>query len=452
MTKGQAFAVIAGFLAAPLALAQDAANTVPPAAGAFSKEVDNGATAWMIAASVLVLLMTPGLALFYGGMVRRKNVLSTFLHSFIMMGVVSIVWMLVGYTIAFGHTDNGLIGNFANALGHVSFSIPGGEAPRIPAALYMLYQMMFAIITPALISGAIAERMKFGAYVMFTTLWLLIVYCPIACWVWNVNGWANKMGALDFAGGTVVHLASGMAALAACVMLGKRNTLVRKEPILPHNLPLTVLGAGLLWVGWIGFNAGSATDVNPIAISGFAATQLAAAAGMIGWMLTEKVRFGKATALGAASGLVAGLVAITPASGYVDMLPGTLIGLAAGIICSFAVSLKSKFGFDDALDVVGVHGVGGFLGAILTGVFAVGYINSSAGDALKGGRGALILHQFLAAVAIGAFSFAASLLILAITKLAMGGLRASNEEEETGLDITQHGEVGSPGTELEFAL
>jgi Amt family ammonium transporter len=249
------------------------------------------------------------------------------------------------------------------------------------------------------------------------------------------------MGALDFAGGTVVHLASGMAALAACIMLGKRKSMVRKEPILPHNLPLTLLGAGLLWVGWIGFNAGSATDVNPIAISGFAATQLAAAAGMLGWMITEKLRFGKATALGAASGLVAGLVAITPASGYVDMLPGTLIGLLAGIICSYAVSLKSKFGFDDALDVVGVHGVGGFLGAILTGVFAVGYINSSAGDALKNGRGTLILHQFIAAVAIGAFSFAASMLILWVTKLVTGGLRATEEEEDPGLDITQHGEA-----------
>jgi len=446
LTKGQAFAVIAGILAAPLALAQDAATAAAPVAapapGAFSKEIDSGATAWMIVASVLVLLMTPGLALFYGGMVRRKNVLSTFLHSFIMMGIVSIVWMLVGYTIAFGHTDNGWIGDFKNALGHVPFNTPGEEASRIPAALYMLYQMMFAIITPALISGALAERMKFSAYVIFTTVWLVVVYCPVACWVWNSNGWANKMGALDFAGGTVVHLASGMAALAAAIMLGKRKSLVQKEPILPHSLPLTLLGGGLLWVGWIGFNAGSATDVNPVAISGFAATQLAAAAGMLGWMLTEKLRFGKPTALGAASGLVAGLVAITPASGYVDMLPGTFIGLAAGVICSFAVSLKSKFGFDDALDVVGVHGVGGFLGAILTGVFASVLINHDAVEpAMKAGRGALIMHQFLAAVVIGAFSFAASLLILAITKLITKGLRATEEEEDTGLDITQHGEA-----------
>lgn len=438
MTRGKSFAVIAGILAAPLAIAQDAAQSGP---APFTKDIDSGATAWMIVASILVLLMTPGLALFYGGMVRRKNVLSTFLHSFIMMGVVSIVWMLVGYTIAFGHSDNGWIGGFHNAFGNVSNSAAGEEANRIPEGLFMLYQMMFAIITPALISGAIAERMKFGAYVMFTTLWLVIVYCPIACWVWNANGWANKMGALDFAGGTVVHLASGMAALAAAIMLGKRKSLVRKEPILPHNLPLTLLGAGLLWVGWIGFNAGSANDVNPIAISGFAATQLAAAAGMIGWMLTEKIRFGKATALGAASGLVAGLVAITPASGYVQMVPATVIGLLAGIICSFAVSLKSKFGFDDALDVVGVHGVGGFLGAILTGVFAVGIINSSAADALKNGRGALILHQLIAAIAIGAFSFVASLLILWVTKLVTKGLRATDEEEDTGLDITQHGEA-----------
>ncbi len=440
MTKGKAFAVIAGILTAPLAFAQDAAHAAAPAASGFTKEIDSGATSWMIVASVLVLLMTPGLALFYGGMVRRKNVLSTLLHSFIMMGVVSIVWMLVGYTMAFGHTDNGWIGNFANAFGNVSFTTPGEEAARIPAALFFLYQMMFAIITPALISGALAERMKFSAYVMFTTLWLLVVYCPIACWVWNANGWANKMGALDFAGGTVVHLASGMAALAAAIMLGKRKSLIRNEPVLPHNLPLTLLGAGLLWVGWIGFNAGSATDVNPIAISGFAATQLAAAAGMIGWMITEKLRFGKATALGAASGLVAGLVAITPASGYVNMPAGTFIGLLAGVICSYAVSLKHKFGFDDALDVVGVHGVGGFLGAILTGVFAMVAINSSVGDALKGGRGMLILHQLIVAVVIGAFSFLASLAILTLTKAVTQGLRATDEEEDTGLDITHHGE------------
>lgn len=435
--------MIAGFLAAPLALAQDAADAAAPAAGSFSKDIDTGATAWMVVASVLVLLMTPGLALFYGGMVRRKNVLSTFLHSFIMMGVVSVVWMLIGYSIAFGKTSNGVIGGMDAVLGHVPFNVPNkDQAPHIPAAQFMLYQMMFAIITPALISGALAERMKFSAYVMFTTLWLVVVYCPVACWVWNANGWANKLGALDFAGGTVVHLASGMAALAACIMLGKRKSLVNKEPILPHNLPFTLLGGGLLWVGWIGFNAGSATDMNPLAISGFAATQLAAAAGMIGWMVTEKLRFGKATALGAASGLVAGLVAITPASGYVGMLEGTFIGLLAGVICSYAVSLKSKFGFDDALDVVGVHGVGGFLGALLTGVFASVAINHDAVDAaLKGGRGTLIFHQFLAAAVIGIFSFVASLLLLAITKAVTKGLRATDEEEDIGLDITQHGEA-----------
>jgi Amt family ammonium transporter len=420
------------------------------ASSPFPTSIDKADTAWMVLATALVLFMTPGLALFYGGMVRRKNVLSTFLHSFIMMGVVSITWLLVGFSMAFDKSANGLVGGFHYAMGHVSMINPyvvsvaaDGKATThtFPIALFMLYQMMFAIITPALISGALAERMKFSGYLLFTTLWSLFVYAPIACWVWNADGWLAKLGALDFAGGTVVHLASAMAALAAAIMLGKRKSLVAKEAILPNNLPLTLLGGGLLWFGWIGFNAGSALALNGVAIGAFAATHLAAAAGMIGWMVTEKFRIGKGTALGAASGLVAGLVAITPASGYVEPIPAVFIGLIAGVVCALAVNLKTIFGFDDALDVVGVHGVGGFLGAMLTGVFASVAANKDAVEpALKDGRGALILHQFIGAASIGIFSLVVSFIILAITK-AVVGLRASAQDEDEGLDEALHGEA-----------
>jgi Amt family ammonium transporter len=415
----------------------------------FPSSIDKADTAWMTVATALVLFMTPGLALFYGGMVRRKNVLSTFLHSFIMMGVISITWLLVTFSTAFGKTTNGLVGGFEYAMGHVSMlqpyvvSITDGKPTThsIPIGLFMLYQMMFAIITPALISGAIAERMKFSAYLIFTTLWSLVVYGPIACWVWNADGWIAKLGALDFAGGTVVHLASGMAALAAAIMLGKRKSVVSKEAILPNSLPLTLLGAGILWFGWFGFNAGSALAMNGVAIGAFAATHLAAAAGMLGWMVVEKIRIGKGTALGAASGLVAGLVAITPASGYVEPIPAVIIGLLAGVVCALAVNLKNMLGFDDALDVVGVHGVGGFLGAILTGVFASVAANKDAVEpVLKDGRGALILRQLIGALAVGAFSFVVSLIILAIAK-AVVGLRAEPRDEDDGLDEALHGEA-----------
>lgn len=394
----------------------------------------------MIVATTLVLFMTPGLALFYGGMVRRKNVLNTFLHSFIMMGVVSITWLLVGFTIAFGKSSSGWIGDMTYSMGHVSF-IQVYPGLTIPVGLFMLYQMMFAIITPALISGAIAERMKFSGYLLFTTLWSLVVYGPIACWVWNPDGWLNKLHALDFAGGTVVHFASGMAALAAAIVLGKRKTLVANEAILPNNLTTTLIGAGMLWFGWIGFNAGSANAMNGVAIGAFTATQVAAAAGMLGWMIVEKIRIGKGTALGAASGLVAGLVAITPAAGFVEPGPAVIIGLLAGVICALAVNLKTVFGFDDSLDVVGVHGVGGFLGAILTGVFASVAANKDAVEpALKDGRGALILHQLIGALSIGAFSFIIALVILFIVKATVG-LRASETEEDEGLDEALHGEA-----------
>jgi Amt family ammonium transporter len=410
-------------------------------------KIDSGDTAWVIVSAVLVLLMTPALALFYGGMVRRKNILSTMMHSFVLMGIVSIVWVALTYSLAFGKSSNGFIGSveylWGNGISNTAaypYTTPLGT---IPAGAFMLFQMMFAIITPALISGAIAERMKFSGYILFTTLWAILIYAPVACWVWNPDGWLSKRGALDFAGGTVVHLASGVSALACCIALGKRRALVHGEPILPNNLTTTLLGAGLLWVGWIGFNAGSALAINNLAISAFTATQLAAAAGMLGWLAFEKLRFGKATALGAASGLVAGLVGITPAAGYVAPMPAVLLGFIVGALCCFAVGLKSKFGFDDALDVVGVHGVGGATGAILTGVLGSVAINSAVGDSLKsnGGRVGLILTQVIGVVAVGVFAFVGSFILIKITQ-AITGIRVKESDEDTGLDITLHGEAG----------
>ncbi len=422
-------------------LAQDKAAT--PAAPA----IDKADQVWVIVAAALVLLMTPGLALFYGGMVRRKNVLSTMLHSFIMLGVVSILWVVAGYSIAFGKSTTGWFGGFEYLFGNgisMKDAYPYTEPlGTVSAGAFMLFQMMFAVITPALISGAIAERMKFSGYVLFTSLWSLVVYAPIACWVWNPGGWLFKKGALDFAGGTVVHLASGVSALVICIVLGKRKSVVNNEPILPNNLTTTLLGAGLLWFGWIGFNAGSALGMGDLAVNAFAVTHLAAAAGMIGWLVCEKIRHGKATALGAASGLVAGLVGITPASGFVGLPESMLIGVLAGVICCLAVNLKNKLGYDDSLDVVGVHGVGGMLGAILTGVLASGKINPAVDTALKdnGGRGGLILTQLIAVVTVAAFAMVGTFVILQITKL-ITGIRATPEEEQLGLDLAHHGEAG----------
>jgi Amt family ammonium transporter len=401
----------------------------------------------MAVSAALVLLMTPGLALFYGGMVRRKNVLSTMMHSFIMMGIVSIVWLLLTYSLAFGHsTTHGLIGSLEYAFGNgISMKAPYPYATppqTIPAGLFMLFQMMFAIITPALISGAIAERMKFSGYVLFTTLWAILVYAPVACWVWNPDGWLASRGILDFAGGTVVHLASGVSALAACIALGRRRSLDH-EPILPNNITTTLVGAGLLWFGWIGFNAGSALQINDIAANAFAATHVAAAAGMLGWLICEKIRFGKATALGAASGLVAGLVGITPAAGFVTPVSGVLIGLVVGAVCCMAVSLKHKFRFDDALDVVGVHGVGGAIGAILTGMLASGAVNKMVDDSTKtaGGWGGLVLGQCLGVLVVGVFAFVMTWILIKITQV-ITGVRTTAEEEAQGLDIALHGEAG----------
>lgn len=411
------------------------------AQGAEAKPtLDKADTAWLLVSAGLVLLMVPGLALFYGGMVRRQNVLSTMLHSFVLMGTVTVIWFAAGYSVAFG-SGGAYLGGFGNALGAGVSMLDVADGLTIPQGVFFLFQLMFAIITPALISGAIAERMRFGAYVAFTGLWSLLVYAPIACWVWNANGWLFKLGALDFAGGTVVHLASGVSALAACLVLGKRRSLEHKEPILPNNLTLTLLGAGILWFGWFGFNAGSAYAVNDIAVRAFFTTQLAAGAGMLGWLIFEKVRYGKATALGAASGLVAGLVGITPAAGFVEGWAAIVIGLGAGSLCQLAVSLKSKLGFDDSLDVVGVHGVGGLLGAVLTGVLASAVANPAVASALEAGRGALVGKQLAAVGAVAVYAFLASWILLKLIGL-VSPLRAEEEQEAIGLDLTLHGEAG----------
>ncbi len=401
----------------------------------FSPTIDKADTVWVLVASVLVLLMTPALSLFYGGLVRQKNVLSTMMQSIVLMGLGSIIWVLLGFTLAFGKSQ-GYIGGFDWLWGQGISTTSSYPTQTIPLAVFMLFQMKFAIITPALISGAVAERMKFSGYVLFTALWSVIIYAPIACWVWNPDGWLNKMGVLDFAGGSVVHLASGVAALAACMALGPR----RRTASTPHNVPLVLLGGGLLWVGWIGFNAGSALAASPVAVSAFVATQLAGAAGLIGWCTLEAITRGKPSAVGAACGLVAGLATVTPAAGYVEAGPAILIGLLGSVVCGLAINLKSKFRYDDALDVVGVHGVGGFLGMILTGVFASIFVNSQVQASLAQGRGHLILVQALACAVVLIFSFVGSYLLMKVAKMIVG-VRVPPEAENVGLDIALHGEA-----------
>ena len=406
--------------------------------------MDTGDTAWVLASSALVLFMTPGLALFYGGMVRTKNVLGTLMHSVFAMGLISILWVLIGYTLAFGPDIGGFIGglDFAGFSGVSSDSAhPAGLGATIPHSAFALFQMMFAIITPALITGAFAERIKFSGYVVFMSLWLLLVYAPVAHWVWHPEGWLFKLGALDFAGGTVVHINAGIAALAAVILVGKRKGF-GKEAFVPHNLTLTILGTGILWFGWFGFNAGSALGANGLAASAFLATNLGAAAGACGWALMESLKGGKATTLGVASGGVAGLVAITPASGFVGPMGAIAIGLLGGLICSWAVGLKFRLGYDDSLDVVGVHMVGGLVGALATGIFSTAAINEFGADGLIAGGGLTLLgKQFVAVGVTLAFSFIVTMIIVKVVD-AVIGLRVTEEDEIAGLDISQHAEVG----------
>jgi Amt family ammonium transporter len=404
-------------------------------------KISSGDTAFILVAAALVMFMTPGLALFYGGMVRKKNILSTLIHSFFALGLISVIWSLVGYSLAFGPTVGGFIGSL-KWLGLKGVSVlPNPDyAATIPQLAFFIYQGMFAVITPALITGAFAERIKFNAYVIFIALWSIFVYAPVAHWVWGVGGWIRQLGALDFAGGTVVHISSGAAALAAALVVGRRKGF-GEEPFIPHNVPMTLLGAGILWFGWFGFNAGSALASGALASIAFVTTHLAAATSMLGWLTLEKISNEKPTALGAASGLVAGLVAITPAAGFVTPMAALVIGFAAGAVCYLAIKLKWKLKYDDALDVVGVHLVGGSLGALATGIFATKAINSLGANGLLAGSPDLLLKQFIAVAVTIAYSFVVSFLLLQMVVKTVG-LRVTDKEETLGLDITQHEEIG----------
>lgn len=420
------------------------------AVGAFAggDAIDTGDTAWVLACSALVLIMTPGLGLFYAGMVRKKNVLATIMQSFIMCGVIGVLWVLYGYSVAFGTDHWGLVGSL-EWIGLKGVGMDPARAPfnelygaTIPQQGHVIFQAMFAIITPALITGAFAERIRFKAFFIFMILWATVVYNPVAHWVWGYGGWLGKLGALDFAGGTVVHICSGVAALCCAMVLGKRKGYGREE-FTPHNLTMTLVGTALLWFGWFGFNAGSALGANGLAANAFVVTNTAAAAAMLSWTLIEWLHRGKPTALGAASGAVAGLVAITPASGFVTPVAAIIIGLAVSGFCYMAIMLKGRLGYDDSLDVFGVHGVGGAWGAIATGLFATAAVNSAVTDGglFMGGGAALLWKQLVAIAAVATYSFVLTFILLKVTNL-ITPLRATKEEEEIGLDLSQHGEVG----------
>jgi len=406
-------------------------------------KIDSGDTAWMLTSSALVLMMTaPGLALFYGGLVRSKNGLATIMQSFVLMAMISVQWVLWGYTLAFGPDHGHLIGG----LDWIGLAGVGGDpnpdyAATIPHQCFMIYQCMFAVITPALITGAFAERMKFSAFLLFSLLWATFIYDPLAHWVWGKGGWmgAAGIGALDFAGGTVVHISSGISALAAVFVMGKRLGYPR-EPMPPHNLPFSVVGAAMLWVGWFGFNAGSALGANALATSAFVATNTGAAAAALSWMYAEWAVRGRPTVLGAASGAVAGLVAITPAAGFVGPVSSIIIGGIGGVVCFTACNLKGRFGYDDSLDVVGVHGVGGTTGAILTGLFASKAVNPAGADGLFFGNPAQLGIQLLAVGVTLVFAFVGAFVLLKIVD-AVVGLRVEEEDEVVGLDLSQHGET-----------
>ncbi len=449
------FAVVAN-----TAVAQDADPAEAKAAEstpAPTPELSGADTAWMLTASALVLMMTaPGLALFYGGLVRKKNILGVMMQCVFLMGIMSIVWALWGYSLAFSESlikfrdaEGGIVGGFDHVFLNGVIPYMDGDTAvvpmsgGIPTSIFMVFQMMFFIITPALIAGAYAERMKFSTMVVFSILWGTFVYCPIAHWVWSDWGWlspGSDLEAFDFAGGTVVHISSGFSALVVSIMLGKRLG-YPDTPMPPHNLTYTCIGAALLWVGWFGFNAGSALGANESAANAFVATHLAAAAGVVSWAGAEWIFRGKPTILGACSGAVAGLVCITPACGVVNPLQGIILGLAAGIVCYLAcTAVKSKFGYDDSLDAFGVHGAGGTLGALLTGVFATPAISEGASGLLLGNVGQF-MNQVISIVASGALALVGTFILLKILEATMG-LRVSEENEIRGLDQTLHGEEG----------
>ncbi len=403
--------------------------------------VDGADTAWLLTATAMVMLMTPGLALFYGGMVRRKNVLGTIMQSFMALGVITIQWVLWGYSLSFGPDVGHIIGNLSwVGLGGVGLEPNADYAATVPHQAFMMFQMMFAVITPALITGAFAERFKFKTYLVFLLLWSTFVYAPIAHWVWGVGGWMRNLGALDFAGGLVVHISSGASALAAALVIGRRRGHAG-EITPPHNLTMTLTGTALLWFGWFGFNAGSAVSSGALAVSAFTATHCAAAAATISWLVVEWIQRGKPTVLGAASGAVAGLVAITPASGYVGPLAAIIIGLLGGAVCYYGVGLKSRFKYDDSLDAVGVHGVGGSLGALATGVFASKLVNPAGANGILLGNFSLFGAQALSVLVAITYSFTVTWVMLKILKKFMG-LRVEDQDEQEGLDLSQHGESG----------
>ncbi len=429
-----------------LALAGGLTGLLVPLTSAWAQDapkIDTGDTAWMLVSSALVLMMTaPGLALFYGGLVRSKNALGTIMQSFVLMAVISVQWAVIGYTIAFGPDHGGLIGG----LDWIGLVGVGGDpnpdyAATIPHQLFMIYQGMFAVITPALITGAVADRMKFSAFLLFSVLWATLIYDPLAHWVWGKGGWMGMTGslkALDFAGGTVMHISSGIAALAGALIMGPRIG-YNREPMKPHNLPFAVVGAAMLWVGWFGFNAGSALASNALATSAFLATNLGAAAATLSWMFAEWASHGKPTVLGAASGAVAGLVAITPGAGFVGPMSAIAIGAIGGFVCYNACNLKNKLGYDDSLDVVGVHLVGGTTGAILTGLFASTAVNSAGADGLFFGNPAQLGIQLIGVAVTLVFGFVGAYILFKVVDATVG-LRVTADDEREGLDLSQHGE------------
>lgn len=441
----------------PVALAQEVSAT--NIAAAEAPKIDTGVTTFIMCSVASVMLMTPGLGLFYAGMVRTKNALGTIMQSFFALGLISVQWALWGYSLAFGPDIGHLIGGLdwvgLNGVGQA----PNPDySPDMPQLVFMMFQAVFAIITPPIIGGAVAERVRFPAFAMFMLLWATFVYDPVAHWVWGVGGWIRELGALDFAGGTVVHILSGASALVFALVLGKRKGYGSKA-MLPHNLPMAILGGALLWFGWFGFNAGSSLGVNGIAAQALATTHMAAAAGLISWTCTEWIHSGKPTGLGALSGAVAGLVAITPACGFVSIMSAIAIGAIGGIVCFLGiVVLKAKLGYDDSLDVFGVHGLGGTWGAVATGLFASKEINEAGANGLFFGNPQQLTTQLIAVIACWAIACVGTYIILKVLGLFME-LRVTPEEEEYGLDISQHGEhsygedfvIGCPINREEFA-
>lgn len=406
--------------------------------------LNSGDMAWILASSALVLLMTPGLAFFYGGLVRNKNVITTLYQVFAVVLIVSVQWVLVGYSLAFGPDIGHVIGNLHWALFNNVGAKPDGDyASTIPNELYGIFQMMFAIITPALIVGGLAERVKFSSFLVFITLWATLIYDPLAHWVWGMGGWLRNMGMLDFAGGTVVHISSGISGLACAIYLGRRAE-HGSPTIKAHNVPMVLLGVALLWFGWFGFNAGSAVAANTLSVSAFLVTNTATAAAALGWMLIERIRTGHATLVGACAGAVTGLVAITPACGFVNVGASLIIGFVGGIICFFASTLlKGRLGYDDALDAFGGHGIGGTWGALATGLFATVSINSSGGNGLFYGNAHQVVVQLIGIAATWGFSAIGTFILLFVVDKVMG-LRVTKEEERIGLDIVLHNENAYP--------